>query len=393
MVVLTVFLAGAAAILLLPTLSDLLSLAWVALARRPTPPAPPAAPPRLLVLVPAHNEELLIASCVRTLLAQDYPRDRFSVVVIADNCGDRTASIARAAGAQCLERTDPVLRGKPRAIAWALEQVPFRTFDAVAIVDADTIVAPDFYRQIAAAAPLRAKAVQAFFDLRNPDEGPLTRMAAVLATATHGLSYPFKQRAGLNVPLVGNGMVFGSDVLAELGWHAFSICEDWEMYALLSEAGVPIECAPEAHVYAQEARSLGQSSTQRERWTAGRLTVLGHIGPRILLSRKISARQKLDALAELTAPGPALHIGIAVVLAGAALAFDPPGAAFIVAALALSLVRPVVYTAWALTLQPSRARSLASFAYLPVYTLWRVGTAARALRMIGDKPWVRTERH
>ena len=92
-------------------------------------------------------------------------------------------------------------------------------------------------------------------------------MAAVLATATHQFAYPLKRHAGLNVPLVGNGMVLGTDVLGRFGWHAFSICEDWEMYALLTAHGVPIGCVPRARLKAQEARSLHQSSTQRRRWT------------------------------------------------------------------------------------------------------------------------------
>jgi len=393
MIALSVLLGLIAIVLLLPSASDLLSVVKIALGRRPTRPHVPEAPPRLLFLVPAHNEELLIESCVRSLVRLRYPTTRASVVVIADNCSDRTAPLARAAGARCLERHDQSLPGKPRAIAWALEQLPVHGYDAVVIVDADTVVDPDFADQLATCGPLASKAVQAFFDLSNPDESPLTRMAAVLATATHRFAYPLKQRAGLNVPLVGNGMCLGTRVLAEHGWDAFSICEDWEMYALLSERGVPIECVPTAHVYAQEAQSLRQSSTQRQRWTAGKLTVLARLGPRLLLSRRIGTRQKLDAMAELAVPGPALHLGIVLVAAVTAVALHPPGALALVAASAASLLRPVVYTIAALALQPDPAQAVRAFAFLPLYAVWRLGAAARALRMVGDKPWVRTERH
>ncbi len=393
MVVLSALVGLVAAVLLLPAVSDVVSLVRAALGRPPHGIPPPAEPPRLLFLVPAHNEELLIADCVRSLMNLRYPRARCDVVVVADNCTDRTADLSRAAGARCLERHDPEHPGKPRAIAWALERSPLDRYDAVVIVDADSIVDADFAAHVATVGSLTTKAVQAFFDLSNPSESPLTRMAAVLATATHRFAYPLKQKAGLNVPLVGNGMCIGTRVLAPHGWQAFSICEDWEMYALLSERGVPIECLPAAHVYAQEAQSLRQSATQRQRWTAGRLTVLGRLGPRILRSSHIGLRQKLDALAELSAPGPALHLGLVLLLATIATLLHLPGWSALVATLGASLLRPVAYTVAALAVDPHPGRAIRAFAFLPLYALWRIGAAGQALRMVGDKPWIRTERH
>ena len=180
MAALSALLTLVAAALLVQTASDVLSLVRRLLGReRPATP-PSAALQRLLFLVPAHDEELLIEACVRSLVQLRYPRARFSIVVIADNCHDRTAALARAAGAQCLERRDPHLPGKPRAIAWALDLLPVGEYDAVVIVDADTIVDAECAAQLNAAGPLRAKAAQAFFDLSNPGESPITRMAAVL---------------------------------------------------------------------------------------------------------------------------------------------------------------------------------------------------------------------
>ena len=124
MVVLSVLVCLAATVLLLPTVSDAISLLRIALGRGAARHQSRAELPRLLLLVPAHNEELLIDSCVRSLIALDYPPARFSVVVIADNCTDRTADLARAASARCLERHDVEHPGKPRAVAWALKQLP-----------------------------------------------------------------------------------------------------------------------------------------------------------------------------------------------------------------------------------------------------------------------------
>ncbi len=393
MALLTGLITGVAAVLLLPTVSDVISFVWIALGRRLPTGSLSAQGARLLFLVPAHDEELLIDACVRSLLYQRDHHGQVDVVVIADNCTDHTATLARAAGARCLVRDDRARPGKPHAIAWALERLSIAATDAVVIIDADTIVAPDFAAHLMASGPLRSKAMQAFFDVSNPDESPLTRMAAVLATAMHRLAYPLKQRAGLNVPLVGNGMLFGSDILVRHGWHAFSICEDWEMYALLSEQGIPIQSVPAARLYAQEARSLRQSSSQRQRWTAGKLTVLTRIGPRLLATKRIGVRQKLDACAELAAPGPALHLGLVGALGAVCLLLRGPGSVLAIVALIASLLRPLTYAAVALTMQPQPRRALTAFAFLPVYTVWRIGTAVLALRMLGNKPWIRTQRH
>jgi len=392
MVVVSLLIGLLAAVLLLPTVSDFVSLLKLALGKRRPPRQLPAETPRLLFLVPAHDEERGIESCVRSLMDLRYPADRLTVVVIADNCTDRTAELARGAGAQCLERHDRNFPGKPRAIAWTLTQLPVDEFDATIIIDADTVVDPTFASALAAAGPLPERAFQAYFDVRNPGDSFLTRMATVLATANYRFAYALKRRVGLNAPLLGNGMCIGTAVLATHGWKAFTIAEDWELYALYTTQGVPIESLESAHLYAQEARSLKQSSTQRQRWTAGKLTVLARLAGPLLGSRKIGPAQKLDAVAELTSQGPVVHLGLVIVLAALTVFLHPPGADWLLLALAAAVVRPAVYTLASLTVQPDPVRSALAFAFLPFYLVWRLGAAVAALRQLGDKPWVRTAR-
>ncbi len=392
MMVISLLIGLVAVALLLPTASDLLSLARIATGRRRRAITPAEELPRLLFLVPAHNEELLIESCVRSLVGMRYPATCYSVVVIADNCTDRTSPLARAAGARCLERHDQALPGKPRAIAWALERLPRGEYDAVAVVDADVVVDPEFAEGLATAGSLRHKAVQPYNDVRNPADSAVTRMASVLAASRYRGSFLLKRRVGLNTPLSA-GMCVGSRVLAVLGWRAFSIGEDWEWYAMLTAHGVPIDYACDAHLYAQEARSLRQGASQRRRWMAGKLTVLFRRGPDIARSRAIGLHQKLDALAELAAPGPAVHLGLVMLLGGLALAAPLPAGAILAGGLVTSLARPVTYALVGLATDPEPLRALAAFAFLPIYTIWRMRAAAGALWMLGDRPWIRTERH
>lgn len=391
MIVLSLLLGAGALVLLLPVISDLLSVVRIALGGRWSR-AGSGEPPRLLFLVPAHNEELLIRTCLESLTQLEYPADRFDVLVVADNCVDRTAELARQTGVRCLERSNPDLRGKPHALAWAVSQLSLRELDAVIIVDADTVVRSDFAEALARLGPLRDKAAQAYNDVANPNDNALTRMAAVLSTANHHFAYGFKDRAGLNVPLSA-GMCVGAGLLEQYGWPAFSIGEDWEFYAFLTERGIRIEKATGARLLAQEARSLRQTASQRKRWMGGKLTVLARYSCRLLSSPHIGLPQKLDVLAELSSVGPAVQLGLVVVGIGVTLLVHPPGSVWIAYALAAALVRPAVYASLAIAADPQPLRALLAFAYLPFYTAWRLGAAVKALGMVGDRLWVPTSRH
>src|SRR5690242_14789342 len=92
-------------------------------ALRPPRFTAPASDRRLAVLIPAHNEELLVARCVRSLLAQTWPEPQRRVIVVADNCSDSTARVALEAGAEVWPRTDPGAPGKGRALRWAIDRL------------------------------------------------------------------------------------------------------------------------------------------------------------------------------------------------------------------------------------------------------------------------------
>lgn len=390
--ILSVLLALCIVVLLLPTLSDLISLAWIAVSggRKHTAPSDPAL--RFLILVPAHDEELLIRETVESVQRLQWPRDQISLLVIADNCQDRTAEIARAAGANVLERTDTTLRGKPRAIAWALERVDLASFDAVVVLDADSKIDPGYCAAIAAVGDVRDRAFQGWIDLSNPNETAITRMANVFSAARCLFMNEIKTRAGLAVPF-GNGLCLGAGVLERHGWTAFSICEDWELYAIVVSKGVPAIGVPGAHTYSQEARSVDQSSSQRSRWAAGKMAVLLAYAKSLAFTRHAGWRQKLDVFAELTALGPVVHAAVAVTLAALAWLIQPPGWAVLAALAGLSLVRLAVLSLLALLRGPEPGKTLLAFLYLPFYAIWRVGVQLKSFAMVRDDRWVRTARH
>jgi len=387
---LAVLLVGVVAVILLPVVSEILCLlvSW----RRVVPVKARLEMPRLLFLVPAHNEELLITNCVRSLVGLAYPGSHRRVVVVADNCNDNTARLAREQGAETMERNDPSAPGKPRALAWALAQIDLTKWDACVIVDADSTVAPTFALGLGELAPLNDIVFQPNNWVLNEFENWLTRLGGLLGRCRFNVTYPLKQSAGLNCP-ISNGMGFGTNVLMRDGWRSFSITEDTELYAVYTAEGVKLRHAPAANLYSQEAHSLPQGAIQRRRWIAGRVHIIREWAPRLLRSKKIGWRQKLDALVELALPAPVLHLLVAGgVIAAALLGVGGKPGVWIAFAAVASLSGIVVTTLTALWHHPRPWSTLASFVMLPVYAAWRLVVVLRTVVTVRDTRWQRTAR-
>lgn len=351
--------------------------------------------PRLLFLVPAHNEESVIASCVESLDRMTYPDEEFGVIVVADNCTDRTAEIVRELGTECLERWNPEERGKPRAIAWALDRLDLKAWDYLVIVDADTEVDHKFGTALARAAiEGRGTHLQAYYGLDNTDESWLTRLSGLLVQVRYEALYPRKERSGLNCPLTGNGMGFRMSLMREKGWTYFSLTENWEAYARLTADGERIRYVRDARLFSQETASAGASVTRRQRWLAGRYGVLVRwIGP-LVASRRIGFAQKLDALSELTYPGPVLHADL-VVAASLLGFFVLPGSWFLTAVGVGALtLTPIIVPALRIASREGQLRDFVKpVALLPFFAVWRAGVAIlTAMKSIGGMEWEKTER-
>src|SRR6266851_1234751 len=179
----------AAAVAGLPVAAAALYLLLLAVAsfRRPreTPLGEPG--PRLVVLVPAHDEEELVGRCVASLQAQTYPRSFYRVVVIADNCGDRTAEVALAGGAEVLERRDGERLGKGYALRWAMDRLLTGPDppDAVVVVDADSIADQGLLAHLAAALAGGADVAQAEYLVLADDSSTRSRLVAAAFLLFH----------------------------------------------------------------------------------------------------------------------------------------------------------------------------------------------------------------
>ena len=393
----------------------LLTAAWIALALATVPVAffalrllvfglaalllPRRVPPagggqtRFLVLIPAHNEERHIALAVESAQSQRYLSENVRPVVLADNCTDNTARIARGLGAKVMERSDPDRPGKQHAIRWFLAETPADGYDALVILDADTRMQPDYLaaldKRLAAGAP----AAQGFNGVLNPDDSMFTRLTYITNTMKNRLYYAGKAMLGLSVPLM-NGMAVRADVLAEDGFGAESVAEDFETYLRLAARGAKVAFAPEQRVLSLKASGFDEAYEQRVRWSAGQSQVTRSLVPR-LFARAIRERSVLlaDAALDLAAPGYATLTGAcAVLLAGAVLLPATALGAVVTPALALCLLSLFAnFTAGLLVAGPTPLR-IASVFLAPVFIAWKAVIAARGLIGKGPGRWVRGAR-
>ena len=266
---------------------------------------------RFGVLIPAHNEELLLPKLLDSIRCQDYPEHMYTAIVIADNCCDNTVGCAQDAGVIVLERRDETSKGKGQAIKWVIDAISMDDYDAFLIVDADSVMGFDALKNLDAVVKKGAQVIQCYNGLINPDDSWFTRLLDVSRTISNELYHPGKQRLGLSSYLMGNGMCFTKEILLKYGWDAFTVGEDWEYYAKLVENGEVIGFARDVRVYHRESSSLKQATSQRMRWSSGRFAIAWKYGFRLLL-RGLAERNivKFDAALPLIFPNPSLGINI-----------------------------------------------------------------------------------
>ncbi len=262
------------------------------------------------VLIPAHNEELSLEATIQSVFRSEYPADRLRILVVADNCTDRTAEIARAAGAECIERVDPLNRGKGYALAVGIPAALKTGADAVLILDADCELDPGALRSFAAAFANGCSVAQAAVVARNPNEGPTGQVTAVGATIDNAIAAGLT-RLGRTAPLRGTGMAFAREVLERFPWTAFGLTEDAEYAARLKRAGIRVAFRGDAIIRSEAPAGLSAFRTQRRRWRAAL-----RIKDRSLLARWLSSKPLVLA-----------QLGLALLAVGGLLGLMPFDAA------------------------------------------------------------------
>lgn len=230
-----------------------------------------------VLLVPAHNEAVLLPGLLASIRQLEYPAARYRTVVVADNCTDQTAWLARQAGAGCLERTTPLPSNKAQALDFAvgvLARVPAFWHTVVCVLDADCHLDPQFLRGLDAhfARPGAAPVVQCSRRVGNAFDSDVTVLDAAAEALRQRVGAGARHLLGLESFIFGLGCCLRAPVFARLVAHpTASLAEDKEWKAYLAQHRVRVGYCPAASLRYQAVASVPAFAKQRRRWLAGQL--------------------------------------------------------------------------------------------------------------------------
>lgn len=272
---------------------------------------------KFALIVAAHNEEIVIGKLVKSLLNQSYPKELFDVFVIADNCTDSTADVARECGAIVYERFNKDQRGKGYALEWMFAKIfkMKKEYDTVAVFDADNLVSKDWCKEINSKMSEGYKVVQGYIDSKNPNDSWIATSYSIAFWSQNRLYQLARANAGLSNQIGGTGFAIDIDVLKNYGWGATCLTEDLEFSCKLILKGEKVGWAHDAIIYDEKPLTLKQSWIQRRRWMQGFADVASRYFFK-LLKKGIKDRKwfVLDCALYVIQPFLTLMIGISLVL-------------------------------------------------------------------------------
>ena len=228
---------------------------------------------KFMAIIPAHNEEKVIENLVESLKCQDYDKDLYDIYVIADNCTDNTAEIAKKAGAIVYKRFDETKKTKGYALDWFLKQKIEENadYDAFLVFDADNIVDKNFIKVMNRKLCQGEEVVQGYKDIKNPSESWVSAGYAFFYWTMHRFYHLARYNVGLSPLLNGTGFMVKFDLVKEKGWDTVTLTEDIEFSLKQIIKGKKLGWATDAIVYDEQPEEFKASWKQRSRWTVGHI--------------------------------------------------------------------------------------------------------------------------
>lgn len=349
--------------------------------------------PRIVVLVPAHNESTHVLPTIKCLLSQLQPGDR--LLVIADNCTDDTAALSSQAGAAVIERHNADLRGKGYALSFGVDALRSDPPDIVVVIDADCTVSSDAIAQVSLQSMEAACPVQMLNLMRAPEGAGLRTRTLEFAWRVKNHVRPLgAYRMGGACHLMGTGMAIPWQQISTAKLATGHIAEDMKLGIDLALAGHPTQFFPGAQVTSFFPTDSAVARAQKSRWEHGHLETLTQELPRLLGTALYTGRVSLWALAlDLLIPPLALYFLILVVIVPVGVfsgIFIPMyqllAAITCGAALAFAVAIGLAWQRYA-----KHLLSLRELISAPIYALWKIPVyLAYAVRK--RSAWVRTRR-
>ncbi len=388
-------LLGVGVVLAIPAFVLLLQVALASWSR--SAPASSAAEkgrarPAVAVLVPAHDEAAGIASTLATIAPQLGPGDR--LLVVADNCTDATAAIAREAGAEVVERNDLRRRGKGYALDFGVRALESQPPGVVVIIDADCTLEPFALDRLASRCTSTGRPVQALYLMRASTDAGLRSRIAEFAWVVRNHVRPLGfLRWGLPCQLMGTGMAFPWELIRTAPLASGHLVEDMQLGLDLAVAGAsPLFC-PEAGVGSTFPQDAEGTATQRTRWEHGHLSVIGAAAPRLLWQAALQGRADLLALAlDLCVPPLAALVILTTILALlCVVAWLLGGSAAPLAVVMVALAAIGIAVVVARNTFARQIVSVGDLLAVPAYVFGKLPVYARLLRR-RQVAWIRTKR-
>lgn len=386
-----ILLAALAALLVtLPGSVELLLITVAALTAKKSPLAQPTADPatlpRLAIVMPAHNEAAGISECVANLLTSLQQTQGCTLVVVADNCQDATATLAAQAGARVLERFNDVDRGKGYALDYAFRTLLAEDFDGFIVVDADSRVDVGFVSAFQHAFANGIDAAQCRYRIANPEASRRARLQYIAWLAFNELRLQGREQLKVSVGILGNGFALSRKVLETVPYEAGSIAEDMEYHLRLVDAGYAVRFLDNVKVLSDAPNQGDNAAVQRTRWEGGRFRLIREHVPLLFKGVLQGKTRLIEPLAELLLLPLAYHL---LLLLATLLIPLPLLQGYAVAALLLV----VAHVLLAIVLAGGNRDDFKVLATVPFYILWKLTLMPKLWRNArNDAQWQRTER-
>ena len=224
---------------------------------------------RFIIALPANNEEGVIGNLIKSLQMQDYDKSLYDIYVIADNCTDGTANVARENGAIVYERFDEDKKTKGYALNWFLDKMKDKKdeYDALLVFDADNVVDKNFLNVMNKKLCQGEVLVQGYRDIKNPTDTWVSGGYAIFYWTMNRLYHLARYNMGLSPLINGTAFMVKWDILIDEGWNTKTLTEDIEFALINISKGVKLGWAKDAIVYDEQPLTFKQSWKQRERWS------------------------------------------------------------------------------------------------------------------------------
>ena len=234
---------------------------------------------KFLAIIPAHNEEAVVGNLIESLQKQNYPKNKYDIIVIADNCTDKTKEVAESYGVKIFERheEDPAKRTKGDALRLLLNTLlsdPKMDYDAFCVFDADNIVDPNFITAMNKHLCQGEEVVQGYRDIKNPTDSWIASGYAIFYWTMNRFYHLARYNAGLSPLINGTGFMVKFDAIRPTGWNTNTLTEDIEFSLKRIIQGKRLGWATDAVVYDEQPVKFKPSWSQRSRWTIGHIQCL-----------------------------------------------------------------------------------------------------------------------